>query len=122
MSVFESLDLRLEKVAGELNAILTKNRNGFSDLHAFEERRIDWVENGINKAIIIQPSFTVVGVDNSQWNFNLVAWIKRKGIAEKPGWVLSLLKNKEFSEIENNMEDLITLAKEKLKAITLDDV
>lgn len=66
MSVFESLDLRLQKVADDLNAKLTKNRDGASEINGFEERRIDWVEN--------------------------------------------------------NLEDLITLATERLNAITLDDV
>ena len=58
MSLFKDIDGNLESVAKKLNAKLTIDRPWApKSLHPFEERRIDWEENGLNKAIIIQPSF-----------------------------------------------------------------
>ena len=64
MSRFKNIDSNLIELASKLNGKLTKDRPDYPEvLRIFEERRIDWIENGIMKAIIIQPNFEANGVN-----------------------------------------------------------
>ena len=80
MSLFAQVDAHLMQCAAEQQAVLTQNRGGMSLLawgpnhSSFEERRIDWQQDGINRAIIIQPDFLATGVDTTRWNFRAVVW------------------------------------------------
>ncbi len=74
MSRFKEIDSKLEKLSAKLDAKLTKDRpNSPEVLRTFEERRIDWVDNNICKAIIIQPTFESNGVNSKIWNFINIA-------------------------------------------------
>lgn len=98
---------------------MTKDRPGYPEaLRAFEERRIDWIENGIRKAIIIQPTFEITGVDSTRWNFNLVAW---KGIGTKRLALHETLAHQvKFSEINDDIDLYLEKGVEFLKSITLE--
>ncbi len=55
---FKYIDIFLEQFSDTMGAELTKNRSNYPhSLRSFQERRIDWKENDIRKAIIIQPLF-----------------------------------------------------------------
>jgi len=123
MSRFDNIDIKLEKLSAKLGVELIKDRPSYPEaLRTFEERRIDWVENGINKAIIIQPTFTSTGVDSSNWNFINLAWIKKGHIAQKPGWIKNLVYQKDFNEIENGIDNLLKESIMNLQAVKIEDV
>ena len=68
MSIFVNIDKTLKIFAKNIFAQLTIDRP--FPQNYFEERRIDWIENGINKAILIQPNFEIDGVNSKKWNFS----------------------------------------------------
>src|SRR5688572_9726503 len=71
----QEIDLKLEAVANKINAKLTRDRPGYPEpLMTFEERRIDWTDGKINKAIIFQPNFESRVVSDEKWNFKIAAW------------------------------------------------
>ena len=72
MSIFVNIDKTLKIFAKNIFAQLTIDRP--FPQNYFEERRIDWIENGINKAILIQPNFEIDGVNSKKWSLTLVAW------------------------------------------------
>ena len=120
---FNQIDKKLTELTIKLNAIITKDRPNFIGvLNTFEERRIDWIDNQIRKAIIIQPNFELNGVNSNFWNFVIVAWIEKNGIAIKPGWNKRLIDNGKFNDIENNIDELLSSAVDYLKKIKLEDV
>lgn len=121
MSIFKRIDTQLLEVSKSLNTTLTKDRPEYPEvLRTFEERRIDWTENGIRKAIIIQPNFEITGVDSSKWTFRLVAW---KGIGRKRISVHEELVSKvDFSSINENIDLYLNKGVEFLKGITLEDL
>jgi hypothetical protein len=121
MSRFSEIDPKLTTIANQLSAKLSIDRD-WDPSAGFEERRIDWVENDINKAIIIQPTFESTGVNTSIWNFNAVAWIKINGIAQKPGWKKKLVSRKDFIEIESQIDILLIESVKNLKAIKIEDL
>ena len=116
MSRFEKIDQKLKIFSEHIDATLRIDRD-WDPNAGFEERRIDWVENEINKAIIIQPTFKINGVDSSIWNFINLAWVKKNGVAQKPGWRKELIKEKDFREIEMNIDNLLYESYENLKKI-----
>ena len=123
MSKFENIDNKLEVLAKQLNAALSVDRpNYLEPLRTFEERRIDWIENGVNKAIIIQPSFEAFGIDDSKWSFINVAWINKNGVAQKPGWRRMLVDKDKFTIIEENIDKLILDSKRNLVSVSLSDI
>ena len=74
MSLFKNIDKNLELIAEKLQAKITIDRPWApKSFHTFEERRIDWEETGLNKAIIIQPYFGSSRVDNTKWSFINIA-------------------------------------------------
>ena len=123
MSLFKDIDGKLEFFAKKLKAKLTIDRPWApKSLHPFEERRIDWEEDGLNKAIIIQPYFGLSGVDTTKWSLINVAWIKRKGIAQKSGWKVKLIENEDFSQIEKSIDELLKKSFHNLKVVQCDEV
>lgn len=120
MSIFENIDGKLSSLANELGAQITRDRNG--NTQGFEERRIDWFENGIKKAIIVQPTFTSDGVDSSLWNFINLAWTELNGIPQKPGWKCTLIVEDDFGNIDDKIDLLIHQSKLNLLSVTLEDV
>lgn len=123
MNKFQTIDDKLYSFAIKLNATLSKDRPHFPrEMVTFEERRIDWYESQIKKAIIIQPTFTAKGVDSSLWNFINVAWIEHNGVPIKPGWQSCLIDKKDFSEIEKQIDQLLTKSEQNLKGIEIKDV
>ena len=120
MSRFVSIDPKLEMLTTQLWARLTKDRP--HDPHAsFEERRIDWEEEGVRKAIIIQPSFELEGVNQNFWYMSNVAWrYNQNGRKEK--WIKRLVEKKEFEFIERNIDSLLAESVKSLNGITYQDL
>jgi len=120
MSVFAQIESRLLQCAAAQQAVLTQNREGMSVRFGFEERRIDWQQDGINRAIIIQPDFLATGVDTTKWNFRAVAW---QGSGHKKrtaghDFATSLA----FEVIEGRIESLLAEACAYLQAIRASDL
>jgi len=52
LSRFENIDWKLDELARKLKGELTKDRPSYPEiLRTFEERRIDWIDNGIIKLL-----------------------------------------------------------------------
>ena len=123
MSKFKSIDKKIKQVAEELNARLSIDRPNYAHpLRTFEERRIDWIDGEVNKAIIIQPHFSSTGLDSSKWYLMNVAWIKKKGIAQKPGWRKTLVDKEDFKEIESRIDELLDKSVSNLRSVSITDV
>lgn len=123
MSLFKDFDIIIKESAEKLEARLTIDRPlAPKSFHPFEERRIDWEEGGMNKAIIIQPHFGSTGVDTSLWSLKNIAWIVKKGIAQKPGWRINLIDKQDFYEIESNIDELLIKSIQNLKLVEYGEV
>lgn len=119
MNTFQNIDDKLSAFANKRGAQLTKNRGGFFPT----ERRIDWTENQIRKAVIIQPAFLMTPIsDSSLWNFINIAWTMKNGIAVKPGWKKILLEKSNFHLIERDIDDLLCQSENNLSNIKPEDV
>ncbi|MEM7368200.1 MAG: hypothetical protein AAF587_06325 [Bacteroidota bacterium] len=123
MSNFEIIDLRLTRLSEKLGAVLTKDRPACPEgLRTFEERRIDWMEHGIRKAIIIQPIFRRSGVDSSKWNVINIAWDDEVRSTHKPKWRKLLVEEQPFETIASSIEDLLSASENNLRSISKDDL
>jgi len=123
LSLFQTIDKDLELVAEKLKARLTIDRPWApKSFHPFEERRIDWEDKGLNKAIIIQPYFAPTGVDSTKWSLINIAWIKKNKISKKPQWERILIENENFIKIENNITELLKRSIDNLESIELKEV
>lgn len=123
MSRFENIDWKLDDLANKLNAQLTRDRPDYpQNLRTFEERRIDWIDNGIMKAIIIQPNFEVNGVNSNIWNFINVAIFDDGYSFSRPKWISILVDKKDFSFIEDNIDELLLKSEENLLNISFKDL
>lgn len=123
MSQFKEIENMLLNLAIKLNAKLTKDRPDYPKaLRTFEERRIDWMDNGINKAIIIQPTFENNGVNVTIWNFINLAWFDDANAIPNPQWVNYLIENEKFEIIQQNIDLLIEQSLVNLTNITLEDL
>ncbi|RYE50424.1 MAG: hypothetical protein EOP48_19790 [Sphingobacteriales bacterium] len=123
VSRFYLIDDKITNLANRLNARLTKDRPNYPDvLRTFEERRIDWNDNKINKAIIIQPNFEATGVNSSIWNFINIAWHDDAHSAKRPKWINILVDKSEFEVIEKNIDKLLFQSEENLKKIKMEDL
>jgi hypothetical protein len=108
MNVFVQIEARLRQCAVEQQAVLTQDRAGMSLRFGFEERRIDWQQDGINRAIIIQPDFLATGVDTTKWNFSAVAW---QGSAHKKRTAdYDFATSVAFQAIEERIDSLLSEA------------
>lgn len=121
MSIFKNIDSKLEVLSQKLEAKLSKDRSDFFRKIPFEERRIDWTEDGIRKAIIIQPHFALEGVNSDFWYLVIASW-KNERLTKRKQWKKNLIEKKDFSEIENNIENLLLEAASILKNIKEDDL
>ncbi|RZJ94343.1 MAG: hypothetical protein EOO60_03255 [Hymenobacter sp.] len=89
-------------------------------LFGFEERRIDWQQDGINRAIIIQPDFRATGVDTTKWNFRAVAW---QGSAHKKQTAdYDFATSVAFQAIEERIDSLLSEARTYLNTIQASDL
>ncbi len=122
MSRFKNIDEKLEKLSTKLGAKLSKDRPRYPKaLRTFEERRIDWKEGDIFKAIIIQPTFEDNGVNQEIWNLINIAWSDfNKG--HRPQWMTNLVDKERFETIENNIDSLLTKSENNLVSIGKDDL
>ena len=119
MSIFVNIDKTLKIFAKNIFAQLTIDRP--FPQNYFEERRIDWIENDINKAILIQPNFEIDGMNSKKWNLTLVAWTYNH-IEDRIQWIDYLVEEKNFEVIENNIEDFLKISYKKLKSIKIDNL
>ncbi len=123
MSRFQNIDCKLEGLAQKLKGELTKDRPSYPDvLRTFEERRIDWINDGIMKAIIIQPNFENNGVNSNIWNFSNVAIFDDGYSFSRPKWINILVDQKDFAFIEDNIDELLLKSEENLLNISLKDL
>jgi hypothetical protein len=120
MSVFIQLEAQLKQCAAEQQAVLTQDRQGMSLRFGFEERRIDWQQDGINRAIIIQPDFLETGVDTTKWNFSAVAW--QGSGHEKRTIDYELATSVAFQAIAERVDSLLLEARTYLNAIQASDL
>lgn len=123
MKKFTDIDGKLFALSEKLKATLTKDRPEYPEiLRTFEERRIDWIDNGINKAIIIQPTFGISGVNSKIWNFINIAWYDDSKSIIRPQWIKNLVEKKEFEFIKNNIDDLLLVSENNLEKIKMSDL
>ena len=109
MNRFKNIDIIIEDFAKKLNARLTKDRPDYPKaLRTFEERRIDWIDNDIHKAIIIQPNFEETGVNQNFWNFINIAFYDDGESIFPLKWNKNLVEEKDFSVIENGIQKLLS--------------
>ena len=119
MSIFVNIDKTLKIFAKNIFAQLTIDRP--FPQNYFEERRIDWIKNGINKAILIHPNFEIDGINSKKWNLTLVA-LTYNHIEDRIQWIYYLVEEKNFEVIENNIEDFLKISYKKLKSIKIDNL
>lgn len=123
MSVFNKIDDKLIKLSDKLNATLTKDRPSYPEaLRTFEERRIDWIINDINRAIIIQPNFELNGVNNKIWNFINIAWYDDAKSINRPQWYRNLAEKEKFENIEKYIDQLLKTSENNLTNIKMTDL
>ena len=122
MSIFHKIDNHLHLLAGKLNAKLSKDRPGAPQaLRTFEERRIDWEEGQIHKAIIIQPTFKATGVDCSLWSVINIAW-HDTALGKRIKWRRHLVYEDKFEVIESSVVQLLSESENNLRNIRLEDL
>jgi len=121
MSRFKQIDEKLEKLSGKLGAKLTIDRDWYPTA-GFEERRIDWVDRNIFKAIIIQPTFESKGVNQKIWNFINIAWSDFNDEGHRPQWIKLLIEKKKFEIIESDIDQLLTQSESNLINISEEDL
>lgn len=129
MSIFQNIDFKLVNLTEKLGAKLSRDRPHFPrSLIDFEERRIDWIHNEINKAIIIQPTFENGGVNTNLWNLINIAWLwndismtNNKSVARLV-WSKYLSEKDDFKVIELNIDMLLEESLENLMKLTLKDL
>ena len=119
MSIFKNIDELLKIFARKINAKLTIDRP--YSLNTFEERRIDWKDNKIDKSILIQPNFERDGVNSKKWNLTLVAWSYNDN-EDRLQWISYLVEEKKIKVIESDIENLLKISFKKLKNIKIDDL
>jgi len=123
MSRFIEIDSKLEELTATLGAKLTKDRPEYPEaLRTFEERRIDWIDNEIYKAIIIQPNFETKGVNQNIWNFINIAWADFNEDGHRPQWMRLLIEKKKFDVIESSIDTLLKESESNLVRISKDDL
>ncbi|MCZ8356245.1 MAG: hypothetical protein O9340_16010 [Cyclobacteriaceae bacterium] len=114
----EEIDLKLRTMANKMNAKVSKDRSEYPQaLVTFEERRIDWIEDNINKAIIFQPNFESKGVNEEKWNFGVAAWFF-EGTTDLR-FSEELVKEQHFESIANQLDKLLTDAAGRLSKINM---
>ena len=108
MSIFNYIDPKIKKIAINLNARVTIDRPSYpKELASFEERRIDWIHNNKNKAILIQPTFEVEGINKKLWNFTTIYWFYDSITGERISDTKNLIIQKDFITIEKNIDHLL---------------
>ncbi|MCG7754803.1 hypothetical protein [Flavihumibacter cheonanensis] len=118
MGLFQNIDFKLINFSNNIGAQLSRDRPEYpEELKIFEERRIDWIDDGINKAIIIQPDFEINGVNKESWNFILFAWYNDANSVDIPRWIEILISKKNFNFIESQIDKLLEEAIFKLNNI-----
>lgn len=123
MSRFKEIDSKLEKLSTKLGANLTKDRpNTPKVFQNFEERRIDWMDNNISKAIIIQPTFESNRVNSEIWNLINIAWYDDKKSNRRIQWRKNLVDKDNFEHIKSNIDDLLLKSELTLSSITMSDL
>jgi hypothetical protein len=126
MSIFAPIESQLTTLSAAYQAVLTRDRNGQSlrpmgsNQTGYEERRIDWQREGINRAIIIQPDFLETGVDTTKWNLRAVVW--QGSGHEKRTADQDFATSIPFQYIEEHIESLLMKACGYLNSIQMSDL
>lgn len=123
MSKFKNIDVQLLEFCSKIGGRLTKDRPGYPEmLRTFEERRIDWVDGDISKAIIIQPTFEATGVNGLIWNVVNVAWRKCDRTGHIYKWTNYLLRRVNFETIEMQIDSILSQSMLKLDNVDKSDL
>ena len=123
MSKFDTIDIKLNQLANRLNARVTKDRPGYPDiLRTFDERRIDWADHLVNKAIIIQPTFEETGVDSSRWNLVNIAWHDDLETGQRLIWQTKLADKTTLEHIITDIDNLLQESEGNLNNISKNDL
>lgn len=116
--LFAEIDSILAEETEKLGATLSKDRPDYpEELRTFEERRIEWSDGSMRKAIVIQPKFTSRGVNSELWNFIVLAWIDRERTYSS-----RYVTDQPFAHIKENIETLLSDAKRELSEIRENDL
>lgn len=122
-NIFDSIDSKLVHFAERLGAKATDGSefylNGFPlSIH----RRIYWVEEGISKIILIQPSSKTLSKapGPETWDFLNIAWIERES-SPKRFWRQYLVFEGGFSVINNNIDELLIRSLQHLSNVSIEE-
>lgn len=119
----KNIDDKLKNFSETINGSFKINRpDSPKAVINFEERRIDWLEDNIHKAIIIQPTFELNGVNSELWNFINFAWINDLTSHPRPQWKQYLAEQEPFYIIERNIDSFLKKSKEDLGNIKYSDL
>lgn len=121
MGRFIDIDPELKRFSESLGAKLSIDRQKGAKAE-FEERRIDWVEGEIRKAIIIQPTFLMGEVNQGIWNFINIAWYDDPHSVHRLRWKKTLISRQAFEQIESRIVDLLSESEHNLSPISLEDL
>lgn len=117
------MDDKLAALAAKLNAKLTKDRPWMPEsFRTFEERRIDWQDGELLKAIIIQPTFQDKGVNQEIWNFINLAWWPESHPGAMYQWREVLVYESPFEVIEDNIDRSLEESEQNLRNIRMGDL
>lgn len=123
MSLFDAMDTKLTELAFKLQAKLSKDRPVYPEgMITFGERRIDWQDNEVNKAILIQPTFEENGVNTNLWNLINIAWYDVPNTAIRLRWIKKLIEKSTFQDIEKNIDNLLIVSEIQLANIKQEDL
>lgn len=119
-----ALDDKLERFAKKHNTSVRSpnstyynSANNAPVYNSLENREISWIDGSIAKAITVMPYSTNSGFSPNTWDVCTLAWFYDSPIFEKPHWVLYLLKNADIKTLEQNIDQLLMQAEEKLANI-----
>ncbi len=124
MERFKAIDEKLNKFAADFKAdIFTSGTTAYGvPPNKIEERRIVWNDGLISKAVIILPAFISKDYDSPLWDFFNLAWLANENLKRKsvPFWDKYLLTRVQFSQIENELDNLLLQSKINLEYIKIE--
>ena len=118
MNYFENIDKSLDSLASKLGGVISFDRTYLID--PIPERRIDWKNGKIKKAIIIQPTFTSTGIDLNLWNFIIVAW--KDEFTNRKQFISTLVDKKDIKLIQESIDDLLKESETILEDLSENDL
>ena len=118
------LDDKLEGFAKKYNTQVTSPKITYYPQveDSLESRQIEWVDDNIGKALMIQPHQKSSGISSKTWDVYNLAWLINAPTWEKPFCRYDLLKNAELTTLERNIDQLLSQSEQKLGSIKIEDL